>query len=129
MYNTIWNKYLPVIRILLKRAVKEEQSFQLNSFDFGKTAPSRKSSISFTLVFQNGRPERLANLPLAAKDLTNVLLEDSLVRELFLVGEYHISMSKKLVLNIQCIPKVVEEAQSLLLVEDAPISAIPLESR
>ena len=34
MYNHIWKKYLPIIKILLKKSVAEEQVLALNRVDF-----------------------------------------------------------------------------------------------
>jgi hypothetical protein len=113
MYTLIWQKYLPVIRILLKRAAKEEQTLQLNTSDFEKTAAARKTSLAFTLLYHNGRPDRLSGLPVAGKDLATVLQEDPAIRELFRGGEYQLSMNKKMLLTIQCTRTVVEEVHSV----------------
>ena len=34
MYTQIWNKYLPIIRILLKRSTGSDQTLNLNATDF-----------------------------------------------------------------------------------------------
>jgi hypothetical protein len=50
MYSQTWNKYLPVIRILLKRSATAPQQTGLNKTDF-ETGGSRtrKLSCSFTI--------------------------------------------------------------------------------
>jgi hypothetical protein len=117
MYTQIWNKYLPIIRILLKKAIQQEQSFQLNTSDFEKSALSKKTGFSFTIILKNGRAERMSNLPVAGKDLAAILLEDPLVKGLSLQNEYHISMNKKMILSIQLIPKLLNEADSEVLMK------------
>lgn len=107
MYIVTWNKYLPVIKILLKRAVAGDQSLVLNSSDFQRTAMVKKTGFSFTLQFSNGRATNLIGAPLAAKDLAFVLMEDSVVKELFTQKDFHINMDAKFRLGIKCLPDSV----------------------
>jgi hypothetical protein len=58
-YITLWNKYLSVIRILLKKSASEEQVLMLNRIDFERIAGIRKSGYKFTVNFINGRPDAL----------------------------------------------------------------------
>lgn len=109
MFSLIWNKYLPLIRILLKRAAKDDQSFQINKSDFEKISSSRKSGISFSIVFKNGRPERTSHLPVAGRDLVTILMEDPLAKELFQSNEFHISLNKKMMLDIRTVRQNTEE--------------------
>lgn len=119
MYIHIWNKYIPVIRILLKRAVNGEQSLQLNASDFEKTGPQKKVGFNFTLKFHNGRVDNLAGLSNPAKELSGVLLQDSMINQLFNQGEYHLTMNSKYVLGITLIPEHREEAEPALTLENA----------
>src|SRR5579875_1510440 len=110
MYIHIWNKYLPVIRILLKRAINEDQSLQLNVSDFEKTGPQKKTGFNFTLQFRKGRVDNLAVLSNPAKELSAVLLQDALINEMLRCGEYNLSMNSKFVLGIHLIHKHSKEA-------------------
>jgi len=38
MFTPTWNKYLPIIKILLKRSVNAEQTLDMNSTDFQRAA-------------------------------------------------------------------------------------------
>jgi len=100
MYTHIWTKYLSVIRILLKRAVNEAQTLQLNLSDFEKTGPQKKTGFNFALEFRNGRVDNLAGLSNPAKELSAVLLQDPLINELLLRSEYNLTMNSKFVLGI-----------------------------
>jgi hypothetical protein len=107
MYILTWNKYLPVIKILLKRAIAEDQSLALNSTDFQKTAVVKKTGFSFSIQFSNGRATNLIGASLPAKDLASVLMEDTTVKELLTKKDFHINMDAKFRLGIKCIPESV----------------------
>lgn len=110
MYTHIWNKYLPVIRILLKKSAKESQSFAFNVSDFEKTGPQKKTGFNFTLEFYKGRLSNLAGLSAPAKELATVLTQDTPTHQLLQQGEYHLTMNAKFVLCITQVSSVEEVA-------------------
>ena len=59
MYAQIWTKYLPIIRILLKRTKQDNQVLDLNRIDFERMGTGRKAGYKFTIEFKNGK---VANL-------------------------------------------------------------------
>jgi hypothetical protein len=95
MYTQTWIKYLPVIRILLKRKSTEEQTVQLNTSDFQKGATVRKTGHKFTIGFRNGKTDSITGLPEIARNLSDVLLFDPAARELLSQNEYTISFDAK----------------------------------
>jgi hypothetical protein len=101
MYTQTWDKYLPVIRILLKRAVTADQSLQLNTSDFQKAAIVRKTGHKFTIGFSNGKSDTLTGLPDIAKDLSSVLLYDPAAKELLRQNAYTISFDTKCQLTLR----------------------------
>lgn len=105
MYNAIWEKYLSVIRILLKRAVHEDQTLKLNASDFEKTGPQKKTGFNFTLKFSNGRVDNLASLSPVAKEMAAVLLMEPQIKDLLQQGEYHLTMNTKFVLGIKMVSR------------------------
>lgn len=111
MYTQTWAKYLPVIKILLKRSLSGEQSLNLNVSDFEKKGP-KKSSDKFLIQFSKGKAGDMVRSSVMAKDLAFILLNDKTVHELFSKNEYHISMNSKFLLTIQFIPQVVLETES-----------------
>lgn len=119
MYTHIWNKYLSVIRILLKKSVKEAQTLAFNVSDFEKTGPQKKTGFNFILKFHKGRVDNLAVLSGPAKEFTTVLLQDPQITELLQSGEYHLSMNNKFVLGIQMVSKYAEQGTSSLVVDHA----------
>lgn len=118
MYTHIWNKYLPVIRILLKKSVREAQSFAFNVSDFEKTGPQKKTGFNFTLEFHKGRLYNLAGLSGPAKELSAVLLQDTLTHELLQRGEYHLTINAKFVLTVTLVSSYDVETPIAEVVEE-----------
>lgn len=105
MYTQIWNKYLPIIKILMKRAAGGDQVLDLNVTDFERAGVARKSGYKFTIQFSNGRVDNvISSMPLA-RDLAIAMQEDRSVKDLLLQNDYHISMNAKYQLSIKFIPR------------------------
>ncbi len=104
MVTNVWIKYLPVLRIVLKRSLAAEQQFALNAPDFGRAGYTRKSGYKFLLKIKDARLSNvIIDMPIAST-LATTLLEDKTIRDLFLDNEFHISMSAKYELTIKHIP-------------------------
>ena len=104
MYTQLWNKYLPIIKILLKRSLKGEQTLNLNVTDFERAGIARKGGSKFVIGFSKGKADNvIASSPLA-KDLSTTLLQDAILKDLFLQNDYQITMNTKYQLVIKCIP-------------------------
>lgn len=111
MYTQAWMKYLPVIKILLKRAGTGEQLLDLNKPDFERAGIARKASHKFNIEFSNGRVNNVISSSALAKNLAVVLLEDKVVKETFMQNDYTITMNPKFQLNIKQIPKAPVESE------------------
>jgi len=111
MYTNVWSKYLPIIRIVMKRSLAAEQMLALNAPDFERAGMKRKSGYKFTFGIKQGKLKNvIIDIPLASS-LATVLLEDSVVRELTQSNEFFFSLSPKYELTIRHIPQpVVAEA-------------------
>lgn len=104
MYTNVWNKYLPIIKILLKRAKNADQVLDLNFSDFERAGIGRKTGYKFNIVFSKGKVHNvIINLPLAS-NLSSLLLQDAMVKELFMNNDYQISMNTKFQLGIKQVP-------------------------
>ena len=77
MFIQTWNKYLPVIRIFLKRSVNGEQTLDMNKSDFQRAAGGRKIKFTFSTTVVRGRLNGSENPPALAKDLVTVLQQDN----------------------------------------------------
>jgi hypothetical protein len=118
MYTHIWNKYLPIIRILLKKSVKEAQSLSFNVSDFEKIGPQKKTGFNFTLEYNKGRVPNAAGLSSPAKELLAVISQDTFIKEFLQHGEYRLTMNAKFVLSIQQLSRAEKEIQLSVEVEE-----------
>ena len=110
MYTNLWVKYLPVLRILLKKSLKEEQVFVMNVPDFERAGLKRKTALKFLLKLKAGKPGGvIVAFPLAAS-LASVLQEDEAIRELLATNEFDFSLNTKYELTIKHISQTEEVA-------------------
>jgi hypothetical protein len=108
MYTSVWAKYLPAIRIVMKRARSGAQSLQLNAGDFERAGLKRKSGYPFEMGVQKGRLKNvIIDLPLAA-DFAQVLLADKSAQELFQDDGFDFVLNSKYELRILHTPPAPE---------------------
>lgn len=109
MYTNVWSKYLPVMRIVLKKSIASEQVLDLNIPDFERAGMTRKTGYKFLIKFKQAKVDNIIiDFPLASS-LASVLLQDPVVKELFLQHEFHISLNPKFQLTFKHIPAVPAE--------------------
>jgi len=101
MYTHIWGKYLPIIRILLKRSASADQTLGLNRIDFERAGSGRKAGYKFNIDIGNGKVNNVISGSALASDLAAVLLQDETARSLFKENEYRISLNTKFQLIIK----------------------------
>lgn len=101
IYTQIWTKYIPVIRILLKRTTQSDQTLNLNRMDFERVGSARKAGYKFTIEFVNGKVANvISNLPMAP-ELAAAMQEDPVIRELIAANDYIVSLNTKYQLNMK----------------------------
>ena len=109
MYTHTWNKYLPLIRLLLKKSLVSEQVATLNRIDFEKGNRIRKPACSFSVEIVNGKM-KLTNQPTPAKDLLYVLQQDQVSKSMISRYHYSISLNSSFELTIKNLtPPVSQE--------------------
>lgn len=101
MYTHIWLKYLPIIRILMKRSASEEQNLDLNRIDFERAGTGRKSGYKFTIELTNGRVANVISSSPLAPDLATVILQDDGIKSLLTTNNYKVSLNTRFQLNIK----------------------------
>ncbi|RYY90666.1 MAG: hypothetical protein EOO15_01725 [Chitinophagaceae bacterium] len=100
-YEIVWQKYLPVIRIVMKRALGGDQLLKLNAPDFERLGLTRKSGYKFDVRLQQGKlAEVIIDHPLAAS-MAQVLLNDDAINALLAGREFEISLSSRYELSIR----------------------------
>ena len=93
MFTHTWKKYLPVIVFLMKRAVRGEQTLDMNATDFERAAGGKKIKLNFsTITLNNGRTNYDAKHPVLVTDLIQVLQESKPAEILMQYQQFSFSM-------------------------------------
>ncbi len=101
MHTSIWEKYIPILRIVIKRSLTGEQKFAFNAPDFERAGFKRKSGYRFLIVLRNGRLDNvLSDMPLAS-GFASALLNDPVIKEFVMEREIHLSMNSKFELTVK----------------------------
>ena len=95
MYIHVWNKYLPIIRILMKKTAAGEQNLSLNRIDFERAGSARKSGYKFNIELKKGTVSNVISGSPLAMDLATVLLGDGVVKGLLVDHDFSISLTPK----------------------------------
>lgn len=101
MYNHIWKKYLPIIRILMKKSVSGDQVLDLNRVDFERAGTGRKAGYKFTIEFTDGKVGNVISGSALAMHLAAVILEDDGAKQIINENNYEISLNTKFQLSIK----------------------------
>lgn len=101
MFVQTWNKYLPVIRILLKRSVNSEQTLDMNKSDFQRAAGGKKVKFTFSVLLTKGRMSGVISPSPLAKDLITLLQEDSIANKFLRRNELEFTMNSNFQLQIK----------------------------
>jgi len=100
MYTNIWKKYLPVIKLLLKKSLTEEQLLVMDRFDFEKVNKARKPLCAFSMEMNKGKLSPFSP-PAAGKDLAEVLLGDPSTATMVRQHHFAISLTNNFKLQIR----------------------------
>ena len=103
-YLLTWKRYLPVIRLHLKKSVAEDQSFKLNITDFESAGDRGKSGYTFSLVMDNGKVTNNISSSAVARDLYEALRSDETIKAMLLEKSIKISVGKSFLLTIKNTP-------------------------
>jgi adenosine/AMP kinase len=90
-YLTTWKRYIPVIRLHLKRSLNEEQQFKLNITDFESAGDRGKSGYTFNIALENGK----------VINLYEALKNDEAIKAMLVSRSIKISVGKSFVLSIK----------------------------
>lgn len=101
MYTQIWSKYLPIIKILLKRTANGDQVLDLNRIDFERAGSGRKAGYKFNIEFNKGRVANIISGSALASDLAFVMLEDVNVKTILLENHFTVSLNTKFQLSLK----------------------------
>jgi hypothetical protein len=113
MHTNVWLKYLPVLRIVIKRSLTAEQKLVLNTPDFKQAGFTRKTGYKFLIKVKNGRLSHVLVDEPVASYLATALMDDSALKEVLAGNEFHLSLNAKYELTVRHIvqkDRVPEEA-------------------
>jgi len=100
-YLTTWKKYIPVIRLHLKKSLTGEQSFKLNITDFESAGDRGKSGYTFNIALENGKVTNNISGSAVARDLFEALKSDDAIKAMLLEKNVKISVGKSFLLTIK----------------------------
>ncbi|MBC7889126.1 MAG: hypothetical protein H7Z13_14720 [Ferruginibacter sp.] len=101
MYTYIWNKYLPVVRILLKKSSGGDQLLSLNRDDFERAGTGRKAGYKFTIEFTEGKVSNVISGSDLASHLAAAMLEDAATKAVLQTGHFQVILNTKFQLTIK----------------------------
>jgi hypothetical protein len=101
MFTQTWNKYLPIIKILMKRSANGPQTLDMNRTDFERAAGGRKVKFTFAVSLHKGRIQNITSPPPLAKELSTILQEDEMTRKLIRSQDYDFSLNSGFQLTIK----------------------------
>jgi hypothetical protein len=114
-YTSVWFKYIPILRILIKKSATEEQVFSFNRVDFERAGYGRKSGYKFTVSFNNNRTDIIFAGNELIQTFVSVLQDDEVIRQLLINNNYTFVFTSKFILHIKnngpaVVPEPVPEA-------------------
>ena len=116
---------MPFINIHLKKSAVEDQVLTLNRVDFERAGTGRKAGYKFTIQFRKGRVSNLISSSPLATNLSAVLLQDGVIKDLLQKSDYDVSLNTRFQLHIknlseQVVLQEVEHADSTSSADDTP---------
>ena len=119
MYTYIWNKYLPVIRILLKKSSGGDQLLSLNRDDFERAGTGRKAGYKFTIEFTEGKVSNVISGSDLASHLASAMLEDAPTKAVLLTGHFQVMLNTKFQITVKNMkPQALVAAEGLETVNE-----------
>lgn len=100
LFLTAWKKYIPVIRILIKKSAEGFQVLNMDRSDFEKDA-KRKIGYRFEVNFVGNKPDIIITGNEIIKSFIYALVDDEIINYLLLKNNYSFSLNSKYQLQIK----------------------------
>jgi hypothetical protein len=115
VYQPVWKKYVPVIAMKLKQAIRKNEpaSFNVYKPDFQNVTKRKKTVFDFTLEIRDGQVKNTLSLPEVAKDLFKVLKQDVALSQLINNGRVTFILNSDFILTLHKGASVIEAADSV----------------
>jgi hypothetical protein len=103
-FSALWTKYLPVIRILLKRSINEPQQVSLGKMELQSVDNRKNANYSFNLEISKGKLENSIGGTVIGKDLYYLLSKDPVVSDFLTDKNVVIQMTRAAQLTLRSEP-------------------------
>ncbi|HWK07974.1 MAG TPA: hypothetical protein VNS58_30305 [Puia sp.] len=103
-FLTLWMKYLPAIRILLKKSLNEDQQISLGKMELATLDNRKNANFSFNLAITKGKVENTIGVAAIGKDLFSVLSNDSIIKSFMDDKNISIQMTRASLLTLKSTP-------------------------
>jgi len=128
LYQPVWDKFMPVILLKLKSALKKQESefLVMDKLDFEKASHRKNSSYLFHLEMNEGRVLRSKETSSIGIDFARALKENEVLFSLIKHGSIIFSMNNKFVLSI--VPKFKTVETPVEEIKEEPAAGIAAEA-
>jgi hypothetical protein len=103
-FLTLWMKYLPALRILLKKSVAEDQQISLGKMELQTLDNRKNANFSFSIAVTKGKVENTIGVAPIGKDLFSVLSSDSITKSFMDDKNITIQMTRSALLTLKTTP-------------------------
>lgn len=105
VYQPVWKKYLPVLAMRMKQAIRNNQSYGITLYkpEFLYVAKKKKEVFDFALEIKAGRVMNGADHTPIAKDFSEVIKTDLTLRQTMGNGHFKFTLNAEFVLTIDII--------------------------
>ena len=100
-YLHLWMKYAAVIRVLLKKTDNENQKLQLYKHEFENSGHKQNTNFTFSFDLINGRAQNIVSTTAIARDLWQVLDNNSATKNWLKERKIKISIGKTFELQFE----------------------------
>jgi hypothetical protein len=100
LYFSIWNRYLPVIRLQMKNAVNGLKEIKMSKAEFELYGKRKVSDYLIDLEINNGKVANNIKGITIARDLFDVISSDDSCKVLLSKNNYKLNMGKEFILRI-----------------------------
>ena len=96
---------MPIIKILLKKSLNEEQVLDLNRIDFERAGTARKAGYKFKIEFIDGKVGNVISGSTLAMHLAQVIMEEDSVKDILNQHNFQVNLNTRFQLIIKNLPK------------------------
>ena len=100
-YMLLWQKYAPVIQVLLKNTDNKNQKLQLYKHEFEHSGQKQKANVTFSFDLINGKAVNIISTTGIARDLWQVLDNKTATKNLLKDRKIKISIDKSFELQLE----------------------------